>query len=215
MIGGRRWWLAWPVGILCVAAVAGMVYVAAPAVPWAVGFTLGVLEQGARTPAEPLPTPVPIESIGTALTDDCVSLYPSRLWLELALDPHTVLSQDMSAPAVELMQAMAPWHPSVRMTCGWRSATGGTVRSSLVDLTASGTADATRTAIAAALTQRGFGCRVTRPDASLLTCTRRSGQVTDTAVVHGQTWLSTTETGWHPAAYTAALVQRLWPAPVR
>jgi hypothetical protein len=212
MIGGRRWWLAWPAGILCAGVVVGLVYLAAPAVPGTVQYTIAIIEQGARAGREPLPTPVPVESIGNALTDDCVSLYPAGLWLELALDPHTVLSQDMSPPAGDLTQAMAPWHPSVRMTCGWRAATGGTVRTSLVDLNSADSTDAARTAIAKVLTARGFACRVTRPDASLLTCTRRSGASVATEVVHGDVWLSTAETGWHPDGYQAALVQRLWPA---
>lgn len=211
MIGGRRWWLAWPAGVLCVAVVGALVYLAVPAVPWAVQYTIATLQQGARAGTASPPTPAPVESIGTALTDDCVSLYPAGLWLELALDPRTVLSQNMTPPADELTRAMAPWHPAVRMTCAWRAATGASVRTSLVDLTGSESDDATRGAIAEALTARGFGCRITRADASLLTCTRRSGQNVDTAVVHGDVWLSTAEEGWHPDGYQAALVQRLWP----
>jgi len=205
MIGGRRWWLAWPAGILCAGIVAGLVYLAYPAVPGVVSYTIELLRQGARSGAASKPTVKPVGEIGTALTDDCVSLYPSSLWIRLTLDPHTVLSQDMTAPPSDLMTAMAPWHPVPRMTCGWRASDGGTVRTSLVDLTG---ASAAQPQIAQALGALGFACRA---PAAALTCTRTDGAETRTEVVDGGYWLSTTEAGWHPDGYVNALVDRLWP----
>jgi len=221
MIGGRRWWLAWPAGIVCAGIVAGLVYLAVPAVPAVVSYGAGVLRQGAQGTDADAPTGKPLASIGTALTDDCVSLYPPSLWVQLAFDPHTVLSQDLTSPAAELTTAMARWHPAVRMTCAWRAGDGSTVRTSLIDLRvpessrtpdgASG--DAAQQAIAAALADLGFGCRLSGAGAALLTCTRASSGASDTEVIEGTVWLSTTETGWHPAGYSAGLVDRLWPTP--
>jgi hypothetical protein len=219
MIGGRKWWLAWPAGLLCAGIVAGLAYYAAPAVPGVLAYTVEMVQQGARTQAVPVPTAKPIDEIGTALTDDCVSLYTTVLWLELTFQPHTVLGQDMTAPDAELMTALAAWHPSPRMTCAWRQANGGTVRTSLVDLRvpATGTqtesGDAAQRAIAVALGKRGYGCLLSGSGAALLTCTRTSGVTTETEVFDGSAWLSDRESGWHPAGYMDALVDRLWPHP--
>ena len=212
MIGGRRWWLAWPAGILCAGIVAGLVYLAFPAVPGVVTYTIELLQQGAHSTAASKPTAKPVGEIGTALTDDCVSLYPSALWIELTLDPHTVLSQDMTPPASELMTAMAPWHPAPRMTCGWRAADGGTVRTSLVDLSDAAAAQAR---IATALGDLGFACSTSPTQAAVLTCTRTRAAVTDTEVIAGRYWLSTAEAGWQPGGYVNGLVDRLWPHPKR
>jgi len=212
MIGGRRWWLAWPAGILCAGIVAGLVYFAYPAVPGVIAYSIELLQQGARSGGASKPTVKPVGEIGTALTDDCVSLYPSSLWIELTIDPHTVLSQDMTAPASDLMTAMAPWHPAPRMTCGWRASDGGTVRTSLVDLTGATTA---QPRIADALGSRGFACSAAGMPAAPLTCTRTDGAETRTEVIDGGFWLSTTEDGWHPGGYVNALVDRLWPHPRR
>jgi hypothetical protein len=222
MIGGRRWWLAWPAGIVCVGVVGGLVYLAAPAVPGVATFAFETLQRGFNTPPEPLPTAKPLAQIGTALTDDCVSLYPTALWLGLTIDPHTVLSQTQSPPASDVTAALARWHPTVRMTCSWRQGSGGIVRTSLIDLAVSSTGsadassgDATQRAIAAALAGKGYGCRLSVTTTSLLTCTRAQGTTTDTEVFAGPVWLSTTEAGWHPEGYVDAMVERFWPTPVR
>nr|WP_274635891.1 hypothetical protein [Microbacterium bovistercoris] len=205
MIGGRKAWIAWPAGLLCAGVVAGLAWLAAPGIPAAVQFAGDLLrsataaEQAASAPA----TARPIESIGTAITDDCRSLYPDKLWVQLSWQPHVVLDQSQDPPATAATGVRDALTPDVLMTCAWRDRDGGTVVTTLAKV------DAAAAAVARpGFASQGFHCT----DAGGgIRCARTSGRTTEENVVRDGMWLSTTEQAWHPSDYTDELVRRLWP----
>ena len=204
MIGGRNGWIAWPVGILCVGVVAGLVWLAAPGMPTAVQFVGDVLREGSAQASRAGATPQPIESIGTAVDDDCRSLYPDSLWAQLTWERHTVLSQSQDAPATTAESVRDALAPEVLMTCGWRNEDGGTVTTTLSRVDAAAAAIAGQAFASAGFACTGFGADGVR-------CTKTAGDtVEDDSVVNGM-WLSTTEKSWHPGHYSDALAGRLWP----
>jgi hypothetical protein len=202
MIGGRSGWIAWPAGIVFAGVVAGLAWLAAPGVPGAVQMLGDLLRSGASSAAAPA-TPRPIQSIGTALTDDCRSLYPDGLWAQLTWRAHSVLDQSQDPPVTTATAVRDALRPSVLMTCAWRDAGGGHVVTTLAKV------DAADGAIAGAgLSSQGFACSGAGDG---IRCTKTAGVVVETNIVRGGMWLSTTETGWHPPGYVDALVGRLWP----
>jgi hypothetical protein len=204
MLGGRKAWIAWPIGVLSVAAVAALVVIAVPGIPTVVEFVTGALRQGASAnEANTHVTQKPLAKIGTAMTDDCSSLYPPSLWLELSLPTHTVLSQTMAGPPTSATAVVAAAKPTVRMTCSWRDGAGATVTTTLADVDA-----AAQPIVTSGLSGQGFGCR---PSGDGILCTRTVGAALETDVVRGGVWLSTLEQGWHPTGYTQRLIARLWP----
>jgi len=202
MIGGRQGWIAWPAGVLCAGVVAGLVWLAAPGIPGAVQLVGDLLRSGASTSTTKA-GPRPIQSIGTALSDDCRSLYPDGLWSRLTWQPHTVLDQSQDEPATSAKAVRDALRPRVLMTCMWRDAEGGQVVTTLAKV------DVSDGAIAGAgLASQGFTC----VDAGEgVRCSKTSGDVTETDIVRGGMWLSTVETAWHPDGYVDALAGRLWP----
>jgi hypothetical protein len=204
MIGGRSAWLAWPVGVVCVGVVGALVWLAAPGVPMAVQFAGDVLRSGTEQLARPQAAPQPIESIGTARDDDCRTLYPDSLWMELTWNPDTVLSQSRDLPATSAESVRDALSPDVLMTCAWRADDGGSVTTTLSRV------DAAAAAIARdAFTGAGFDC--TNDALVGAQCTKTTGDTIEDNIVVGRMWLSTIERSWHPDRYTDRLVHRLWP----
>ncbi|QAY60229.1 hypothetical protein ET475_09665 [Microbacterium protaetiae] len=204
MIGGRNGWIAWPVGILCLGVVGGLVWLAAPGVPGAVQFVSDMLRTGSAQAAGGSATPQPIESIGTAADDDCRSLYPDGLWAALTWQSRTVLNQSQKPPATSAEAVRDALAPEVLMTCAWRNDDGGTVTTTLSRVDA-----AAATIAGEAFSSSGFSC--TALPGSVVRCTKTAGDTVEDDVVAGGMWLSTTAEAWHPDGYTDALVQRLWP----
>jgi hypothetical protein len=202
MIGGRRGWIAWPAGVLCAGVVAGLAWLAAPGVPGAVQLVGDLLRTGSSASGAQA-TPRPIQSIGTALTDDCRSLYPDGLWSQLTWQPHVVLGQSQDAPATTATGVRDALRPDVLMTCSWRNEDGGRVVTTLSRV------DAADSAIArAGLAGQGFSCAAA---GSGIRCTKTTPEGVETDVVRDGMWLSSVETGWHPDGYVDALIGRLWP----
>lgn len=204
MIGGRNGWIAWPVGIVCAGIVGALVWLAAPGVPGAVQFTGDVLRSGTEQLSQKDAAPQPIESIGTARDDDCRSLYPDGLWMQLTWNPDTVLSQSQDEPATSATAVRDALSPEVLMTCAWRHDDGGAVTTTLARV------DAAAAAIAReAFTGAGFDCAAVAGTG--VRCTKSSGDTTEDDVLVGRMWLVTTQRSWHPDGYTDRLVHRLWP----
>ncbi len=198
MIGGRNGWVAWPAGLLCAGVVAGLVYLAAPAVPSVVRY----VGETARS------APSLWQAGGGAppqkeLTEDCRTLYPGVLWVVLGWNPEVVLAQSKQLPALSATPVRDGLQPQVRMTCAWRNSTGGTVSTTLSAVDARA-ADLAQPGLAAA----GFACRAAGDG---IRCTKKSGDTTEDEVVRGGMWLSTTEVSWHPPGYSEQLIKRLWP----
>jgi hypothetical protein len=203
MIGGRSAWLAWPAGLLCAGVVAGLAWMAAPGVPATVSFVGDLLRAGAAPPSAAAEGAGGVQHIGTALSDDCRSLYPDGLWVELSWTPHVLLDQSQDPPATSAGSVLDALSPTVRMTCSWRNASGGTVTTTLSDV------DASAAAIAeAGLSGQGFSC-ATSGDG--IRCEKSAGGAVEEHVIRDGFWLATIEKGWSPERYTDRLVQRLWP----
>lgn len=186
MIGGRNGWIAWPVGLLCVGVVAGLVWMARPAVPAVIGFIGDTLRAGTaahgpsavdtatpgvRAAPEALPgsgTPgasgvpgVSATDLPDGLTGDCRSLYPTDLWTALTLRRDVVLSQSMDPPAGVSAAVRAALAPQVVMTCSWHEngAGGGTVTTTLSRVAAGPAGEATSVVSARrALAAQGLTC---------------------------------------------------------
>ncbi|MBN9155044.1 MAG: hypothetical protein J0J05_13770 [Microbacterium sp.] len=203
MIGGRSAWLAWPAGVVCVGVVGALAWLAVPGIPTAVSFVGDILRTGAAASASAPEGPKPVHQIGSAISDDCRSLYPDGLWVELSWTPHVLLDQTQAAPETTATSVRAALSPQVRMTCAWRNESGGTVTTTLsdVDASASGIAQA-------ALASQGFSCEASGGG---VRCVKASGAVVEEHVIRDGVWLATFERSWHPDRYTDRLVQRLWP----
>jgi hypothetical protein len=202
MIGGRSAWLAWPAGVVCVGVVAALAYLAAPGIPTAVTFVGDLLRAGTSAPQAEAPSS-DAKQPGEALTDDCRSLYPDGLWVEMSWTPHVILSQSTAAPSTFAPTVADALSPQVRMTCDWRNDAGATVTTTLSDV------DGSAAAIArSGLTGQGFSCE---DSGDGVHCTRSKGGVVEDQVVRGRLWLVTVEKGWSPDRYTDRLIGRLWP----
>ncbi|MDL9979156.1 hypothetical protein [Microbacterium candidum] len=198
MIGGRNGWIAWPAGLLCAGVVAGLAYLAAPAVPSVIAFAGNTLRNALSAPQAGGAPPQ------KELTDDCRTLYPGILWIELGWNPQVVLAQSTAPPSVSVAAVRDGLKPQVRMTCAWRNSGGGTVTTTLAAV------DPTAAAIAQpALAAAGFACT---PLGDGIRCTKSAGTTNEDEVVRGGMWLSTTEVEWHPPGYSDQLIARLWPA---
>jgi hypothetical protein len=202
MIGGRSAWLAWPVGVACAGVVAALAYLAAPGIPTAVAFVGDLLRAGTSAPQAEATT-AGANAAGKALSDDCRSLYPDGLWVEMSWTPHVILSQSTAAPATFAPTVADALSPRVRMTCDWRNDAGATVTTTLSSVDGAGSAIAR-----AGLAAQGFSCE---DSGDGVRCTRTKGGVVEDQVVRGGLWLVTVERGWTPDRYTDRLVQRLWP----
>ena len=187
----------------CAAVVAGLAILAAPAVPTAVDVVGGLLRTASAQQMTAPAAPRPIESIGTALSDDCRSLYPDALWVHLTWQRHVILDQSQDAPATTATAVRDALHPAVLMTCHWRNRAGGTISTTLSGI------DGADVQIAhAGLAGAGFSCSASGDG---IRCTHSAGAVTEEEVVRDGMWLSTTTTSWQLDGYTDELVGRLWP----
>ncbi len=208
-IGGRNRWIAVPAGLACLAAVVGLGYLAAPAVPGAIAWTESTLQTATRQTgdllrqAEATPAAPARGALAQVESDadlDCRDLYPKALWAELVLYPRTLLLQNSSAPATAVEGVVEAAAPRVRVTCKWRLYEGG-----VASTTASIVADP---AVAvAALQAAGFECA---PAGEVQRCSRVDGETREEHDFGGTVWLATTSTGELPEGYTDRLVAGLW-----
>ncbi len=193
-IGGRSLWLAWPVGLFCVAAVGALGVLAAPGVPVAVAFIGDTLRaaSGASAPsAEEPPTPAA----------ECRDLYSQPMWSSLVWSPDALLSQRRTAPS-STPEAVAAAAPSTVVTCHWRGPDGHFLETTVSTVSEEGAA-----AVAATLVAQGFACE-TSPDGtgtSVTHCARTTGDVAEVHDLRGDRWVSSTLSGWMPDDYAAVV----------
>ncbi|GAA3774639.1 hypothetical protein GCM10022240_28040 [Microbacterium kribbense] len=202
MLAGRRGWIAWPVGLICLGVVGGLVWLAAPGVPAATQFVGDLLRSGSAQSPSDAADSGSAETIGTALTDDCRSLYPDGLWVQLSWQPHVVLDQSQDGPVTTAVSVRDALRPDVQMTCTWRQRDGSMIRTTLAKVDA-----ATAPIARAGLASQGFDCTASGDG---IRCAKTTAGTREEDVIRGRVWLSTTETGWHPEHYTDALIGRLW-----
>lgn len=201
-IGGRSTWLAVPAGLLCVAVVGALVYLALPMVPVAVTWAGEALR--AATAPRPIPTagPTPAQLAAQGSAIDCRTLYPDELWAELTWKGGALLSQTKAPPATEVTPLTDALAPTPQVTCSWRLDTGGGIVTTLA-----GVADGAADIADAALRAAGFSCG---RDAGALHCHRVRGDVIEEHTMRGGLWLSSIESVWHPEDYGARVEAHVW-----
>lgn len=187
-IGGRSLWLAWPVGLLCAAAVGALVVLAIPGVPTAVTFVGDTLRAATTTAAVDDDAPAP-EPAG-----DCRHLYSQPLWSSLVWSPEALLGQ-RHTPPLSTPEAVAVAAPTVVVTCHWRGVNGR-----FVETTVSTVSTDAAVAVASTLAGQGFACV---DDDGTTHCERTAGDVTEVHDLRGDRWVSSTLTGWMPTDYAA------------
>lgn len=191
-IGGRSLWLAWPVGLLCLAAVGGLGVLAAPGVPVAVAFVGDTLRAATDTPtAEPAESPTP--------ATECRRLYSQPMWSSLVWSPDALLSQRRTA-ASSTPEAVAAAVPTTVVTCHWRGENGRFLETTVSTVSSEGAA-----AVAATLASQGFACE-TAPDATgtaVTHCARTTDDVEEVHDLRGDRWVSSTLSAWMPDGYAA------------
>lgn len=186
-IGGRSLWLAWPVGLLCLAAVAALGILAAPGVPIAVTFVGDTLRAASAHPAAVAADPAEPAS-------DCRHLYSQPLWSSLVWSPDALLSQRRT-PASSTPEAVAAASATVVVTCHWRGAGGRFVETTVSTVTPEGGA-----AVKTTLVAQGFTC----DDVAETThCERRTDDLVEVHDLRGDRWVSSTLSGWMPDDYAA------------
>lgn len=201
-IAGRNPWIAWPAGLLCVAVVGALAWLAQPMIPVSIAWMGDLLRASTSSPPA-APAAVSVTTLADQPDDlDCRALYPDGLWAELTWTPNVLLSQNIAPPATSVTALADALAPAVKITCEWRSDGGSLIVSTL----ASVSADAA-TIADLALRGQGFTCTT---DAEAVVCARTSGEVIEEHVIRGGLWLSSVETAWHPETYGARLAAHVW-----
>lgn len=195
-IAGRSLWIAIPVGLLCVAVVGGLAWLALPLMPATLGWVGGAVNGSL---AAPLTTADPDASGPTT----CRGLYNDALWASLSLAPDAILTPDTGAPVTTATTLATALAPQVRMTCTWRGAQGASISTTVADVGTDAGAIA-----AASLPGEGFACA---NDGPRVHCEKTSGDVLETLDLGAGVWLSSTFTAWQPERYSARVASLVWP----
>jgi hypothetical protein len=201
-IPGRSLWLSAPVGLLCAAVVAALVWLAAPMVPtvvtWA-GDTLraATARAEAAAPDDPL-----VAALAGEAPLDCRDIYPDDLWRQLAWFPGALLAQSAAVPEIAAPPLVEALAPDIRISCRWHTRDGATLQTALATVAPDAVA-----AGEAALRAAGFACTAAAPDT---TCSRTTGDFVETHVFRDGWWLVSVEGGWHPEDYAGRIAARLW-----
>lgn len=192
-VAGRSAWIAWPVGLLCVAVVVVLGVLAAPGLPGAVTFVGDTLRQGSTTRPWTDAPRVP----GPATT--CRDLYTQPMWSAMVWSPEALLTQRHTAP-LSTPEAVAAAGPTPVITCHWRGEAGRWLETSVAIVSPEGAA-----AVSATLTAQGFACAAAEGTER---CERTAGDVTEVHELRGDRWVSSTFAGWMPDGYDAVVASR-------
>lgn len=205
-IPGRSAWLAWPAGVICLAAVAALAWLSGPMIP-AVAAWSGDTLRAALSPPTAAPTerarPSVLETVASGADLDCRRFYPADLWSELTWSPRTLLLQDRTAPATSVVTLGEALAPQVRVTCRWTFHTGSTISTTLAQV-----AEGSSAVGEAALRAEGFACGA---QGAALVCARDRDGVREEQAFAGDLWMSSVETGEAPESYGDRLVAFVWP----
>ncbi|KAA9107857.1 hypothetical protein [Microbacterium rhizomatis] len=196
-IGGRSMWVAIPVGVLCLAAVGALGWLALPMMPAALGWVGSAVSGQLAAPA-PSADPEPEDGVPTS----CRGLYNDALWATLSLAPGSTLTPDASAPVTTATTLATALAPQVRFTCTWHGADGVSISTTVADVGTDAGAIA-----AASLPGEGFGCT---DQGARVRCEKTTGDVLETLELGGGLWLSSTLTAWQPAQYSERVASLVW-----
>ncbi|MDE0545299.1 hypothetical protein [Microbacterium sp. C7(2022)] len=209
-VGGRNAWIAVPIGLICAAIVAALVWLAIPMGPILVAWAGDTL-RAATAPAEVQePGIAPSERAVQEGDFDCRELYPDVLWSQLTFYGQGLLAQSTATPATDVEALVDALQPEVRVTCAWRLESDQRISSTLALVP-----DDAALIADAALRGEGFTC--TTPagaTADAVVCTRTQGDVIETHAVRGGLWLSSVEDNWHPELYAEQLEAFVWNEPI-
>lgn len=194
-VGGRNTLFAWVVGIACAATVAVLAVLALPLLPASITWLGGPM-------STPAPTPTPTAGDGDeGVPTECAQLYDEAMWAALRFAPGSVLTPSTDAPTTTATALLTALQPEVRFTCSWH-ADQGTVSTTLATVPTDAGAIA-----AAALPGAGFACEQI---GDRTRCTRTEGDLVESIEAGGGLWLSTSQSGWHPAEYVSLTGDRVW-----
>lgn len=197
-VGGRNAFLAWVVGLGCLATLGVLAYLAVPMLPASVAW-LGSAGQGPAATSGAVAAGD--DQAADAPPTQCKDLYNEALWATMRFGRNAVLTPSTDAPVTTATTLVAALQPQVTMTCTWH-ADAGTVSTTFATVPTDAGAIA-----AAALPGAGFAC-TTQNDRT--TCTRTDGDLTETIASGRGLWLSTSESGWHPAGYASGTAASVW-----
>lgn len=213
-IGGRNTAFAWFVGVVSLAVVLALVWLAAPMAPVVFAWT-GQIVDGALNPqaAAPSTSPSPTLTPSAAPPTDtgnagpataCGDLYPRTLWDQLKAAPGTSLDESVEFPPSSIAGLPEALGARVTIGCTWTDAAGtATVTVADVGPTAVETAQAV-------LTATGFACA---PLADGVRCDLPAGDQSpaETHVIREGRWLAVVRTFPGPPFDQATTEARVWP----
>lgn len=196
-VAGRSMWIAVPVGVLCIAVVGALAWLALPLMPATLGWVGGAVDGSL---AEPAATSDPVAADGTPTT--CRGLYDDALWATLSLAPDAILTPDTAPPVTTATTLATALAPQVRMTCTWHGAGGASISTTVADVGTDAGAIA-----AASLPGEGFGCS---EENGRVHCEKTAGDALETLDLGGGLWLSSTLTAWQPERYSPRVASLVW-----
>lgn len=201
-VGGRNSWIAVPAGVICLAIVGALVWLALPMVPVSIAWVGDTLRRATAPQPTASAVPTPAEQAIADGRIDCRTLYPDDLWNELTWRGGSLLNQTLSPPATTVVSLTEAVSPDVLVACEWRLESGGGIVTTLARVGA----DATPIA-ESALRGQGFACE---GGGAALVCTRVQGRVVEEHTLRDGLWLASVETTWHPEEYGARLDRNVW-----
>lgn len=133
-IGGRNTAFAWFVGVVSLAVVAGLVWLAAPMTPVVLAWS-GQIVDAALNPrpamprAQPSPSPTvtlppPAQNDVAGAPTACGDLYPRALWDQLKAADRTSLDESIEFPPSSVAGLPEALGAQVRIGCAWTDAAG-------------------------------------------------------------------------------------------
>lgn len=200
-VGGRNSFIAVPVGLVCLAVVAGLVWLSLPMLPVAGAWVLETART-AISPPEPAAVAPPSEEVHGADAMDCRGMYPDALWAELTWRGGALLTQNAAAPATSVDSLVDALAPAVKLTCAWAYDGAPAIASTLATVAP----DAVPIA-EAALRGQGFSCTAADGD---LHCARTRGVVVEDHSFRNGLWLMSVVRAWHPDDYCERLATFVW-----
>lgn len=197
-IGGRNAFFAWFVGLACLAILGVLAYLAVPMLPVSLAWVGATVGQTSETSA---PVAAGDEAVAGPPTQ-CPKLYDEALWAAMRSTKKSVMTPSKDAPTTTATALVSALQPQVTLTCSWHSSLG-TVTTTLATVPPDAGAIAS-----SALPAAGFTCEKIDDRTR---CARSDGDLTETIEAGGGTWLSTSESGWHPKDYVSRTAAVVWP----
>ncbi|MFT4052168.1 MAG: hypothetical protein QM677_07970 [Microbacterium sp.] len=200
-VGGRNAVVAWIVGILCLAAVAVIAFLASPLLPTSIAWLKTAVDPSATGSTGATSVATDEETTAEGLPAECSDLYDDALWAALRFADGAELTSSQDAPVTTASALVTALKPQVLLTCSWDS-DAGTVSTTLATVPPDAGAIAE-----AALPGAGFACE---DESDRTRCTRTDGDLVETIEAGDGLWVSTSEDAWHPGRLASAVAERVW-----